>query len=403
MAPWEVDFDPLHDTEFIRNPLPALREAASASPIICHENLGRTYSVFSYDNVKEIFQNPDIFGSEVPREAKDKALGKLLDTLIAIDPPRHTRLRHLANRGFLPGVIKQFEAQAEEVVRERVDAILEMGEFDLVEDFSARITVGMITAILGLPLEDWPMIRKWTTDIANNSMSDLWLKEDEPRRYALTRRVTQELSDYFDEYLKERRRRPKQGDIVSALMEAEIEGDRLRDDEIEATAMLLLLAGNETTTNLITNFVRCMVWNEEQADRVRAAPELARDAIEETLRLRPSLRGTARRVRSETDFLGVKLLPGDSVFGWICMANRDPELFERPDEFDLARKPNRHMAFAAGPHVCLGAPLARMEGRIAAAELMARTKSIELLGEPDVAPNAVLDNILSQRARVRAL
>ncbi len=184
-------------------------------------------------------------------------------------------------------------------------------------------------------------------------------------------------------------------------MEAEIEGDRLSDGEIEATAMLLLLAGNETTTNLITNFVRCMVWNPEQAAMLRKQPELAREAIEETLRLRPSLRGTARRVRKEVEFLGAELVPGDAVFGWICMANRDPDLFDRPDEFDLMRKPNRHMAFAGGPHVCLGAPLARLEGRIVANELMNRTRSTELIGEPDVAPNAVLDNILSQRARVQ--
>ncbi len=108
-------------------------------------------------------------------------------------------MRHLANKGFLPGVIRQFEARAEQVVNERVQAILDMGEFDLVEDFSAQITVGMITAILGLPLSDWPMIRKWTTDIANNSMSDLWLREEEPERYALTTRVVGELSDYCED------------------------------------------------------------------------------------------------------------------------------------------------------------------------------------------------------------
>ena len=403
MAPVHFDFDPLHDSAFIGDPIPALKKAAATSPIVCHEYLSRTYSVFAYADVKSVFMRPEVFSSELPQEAKDRSLGKLLDNLITTDPPRHLRLRALANKGFLPGIIRQFRPRALEVVKERTQAVLEMGEFDLVEDFSAQITVGMITAILGLPLEDWPMIRKWTTDIANNTMTDMWLREDEPERYAITERVTNELSQYFDDYMKERRRRPKEGDIVSVLMEAEVEGERLSDEEVESTAMLLLLAGNETTTNLITNFVRCMVWYPDQADLVRAQPELGPQAIEETLRLRPSLRGTARRVKQAAELLGVELEPGDNVFCWICMANRDATVFEHPEQFDVTRKPNRHLAFATGPHSCLGAPLARMEGRIAAEELMCRTRSIELVGEPVIAPNALLDNILSQRVRVQAV
>lgn len=118
--------------------------------------------------------------------------------------------------------------------------------------------------------------------------------------------------------------------------------------------------------------------------------------------MRPSLRGTARRVKQAAELLGVELKPGDNVFCWICMANRDATVFERPEQFDVTRKPNRHLAFATGPHSCLGAPLARMEGRMAAEELMCRTRSIELVGEPVIAPNALLDNILSQRVRVQA-
>ena len=395
-----IDFNPIHDEAFIRNPLPRLKQAWAERPVVRHDNLCTTYSVFSYADVRRIFSEPEVFGSEIPAEARKQALGKALDNLIATDPPRHTRLRALANRGFLPGVIRRYQPRTEEVVRERMDYLLDQGEVDIVTDFSAQITISMISAILGLPGEDWPRIRKWTTDIINNTMVDLWLRAEDPERLALTRRVTDELAAYFSDYIRERRQRKIENDVISDLMNADIDGDRLSNEELESTAMLLLLAGNETTTNLITNFVRCMTWFPEQAQLLRQRPELAPAAVEETLRFCPSLRGTARRVRRDTEVHGMRLGPGDNIFGWITTANRDPAQFERPDEFDLTRQNNRHISFAAGPHVCLGAPLARLETRLAVEQLMQRTKTIELVGEARIGPNAILDNILSQRVRV---
>jgi len=395
-----TDFNPVHDAGFIKDPLPRLKQAWAESPIVRHENLSTTHSVFSYDDLRIVFSNPEVFGSEIPPLAKTRALGRLLDNLIAIDPPRHTRLRALANRGFLPAAIRRYVPRTESLVRERIDFLLEQREADIVSDFSAQITIGMISAILGLPAEDWPMIRRWTTDIVNNTMVDLWIREEDPERLAVTRRVTDELADYVARHIRERLRRPLAKDIISDLMNAEIDGDRLSQQDIESTAMLLLLAGNETTTNLITNFVRCMVWYPDQARLLRAKPDLVASAIEETLRYRPSLRGTARRVKQATSLHGVELGPDDNVFGWIVTANRDPARFDRPDEFDIARQPNRHLSFVVGPHVCLGAPLARMESRIAVEQLMLRTKEFELVGEPEIGANGILDNILSQRVRV---
>jgi len=246
------------------------------------------------------------------------------------------------------------------------------------------------------------MIRQWTTDISNNIMADVWLRERDPEREAVTRRVAVELSEYFHDYLAERRRQPKEGDLISLFMTTEVDGDRLSDKEVEATAMLLLLAANETTTNLIGNFVRTLARYPDQAAIMRAEPELAKPGLEETLRMTPSLRGTARRVRRTVEMYGHRLEPGDVAFVWIATANRDPAIFARPDEFDVHRKPNRHIAFAAGPHLCLGAPLARLEGRLAAELLLRRTKGIELLGDARVAPNAIADNVLEQRVRLVA-
>ena len=397
-----LDFNPLLDAEFINDPLPVLRSAWAETPIVRHDNLVTTYSVFGYDDVRSIFLDPDVFGSEMPQEQKDASLGALLDNLIAVDPPRHTRLRKIANTAFIPPVIAGFEAQARELVAELVDEILEKGEVDIVNDFSAQITVGMITSILGLPREDWPQIRQWTTDISNNIMADIWLKERDVEREAVTARVVAELADYFHDYIADRKRAPREGDLMSLFMTADVEGERLTDRELEGTAMLLLLAGNETTTNLITNFFRNMANHPDQADKLRNNRELVKPALEETLRYTPSLRGTARRVKRPVELLGEQLEPGNAVFAWIATANRDPNYFSDVDVFDIERKPNRHIAFAAGPHICLGAPLARLEGRTVADAFATRIADVELVGGAEVAPNAIMDNVLSQRLRLKA-
>ena len=397
-----LEINPLLNQEFIKNPLPGLMEAWSKGPIMRHDNLTRTYSFFSYEDVKSILVNHETFGSEMPQENKDAALGPLLDNLIATDPPRHTRLRILANKAFAPPVIRGFQDQAQVIVEALVDEILEKGEVDIINDFAAQVTIGMITTILGLPREDWKMIRQWTTDISNNIMADVWLKERDPVREEETKRVAIELSEYFQDYLAQRRKNPIEGDLISLFMTTEVDGDRLTDKEVEATAMLLLLAANETTTNLIGNFVRTLARHPDQAAIMRADPELAKPGLEETLRMTPSLRGTTRRVRKTVEMHGHTLEPGDAAFVWIATANRDPSVFENPNTFDVHRKPNRHIAFAAGPHLCLGAPLARLEGRLCAELLLRRTKDIELLGEARVAPNAIADNVLEQRVRLIA-
>jgi cytochrome P450 len=397
-----VDINPILNPEFIKDPLAHLKAAWAEGPIARHDGLVKTYSVFAYDDVKSILINHEIYGSEMPQEQKDASLGALLNNLIATDPPRHSRLRILANKAFMPPVIAGFKEQATALIEGLVEEVIQKEEVDIVNDLGAQITIGMITTILGLPREDWPMIRQWTTDVANNVMADVWLKERDPEREAQTTRVTSELSAYFHDYLAERRKKPKSGDLISLFMETEIDGDRLSDEEIEGTAMLLLLAANETTTNLIANFVRTLSWYPEQAAIMRADPALAKPALEETLRMTPSLRGTARRVKTSVELHGQTLEPGDAVFAWIATANRDPNVFDRPDEFDVHRKPNRHIAFAAGPHLCLGAPLARLEGRITAETILRRTRDIELLGDAKVAPNAIMDNILEQRVRIHA-
>ena len=186
-------------------------------------------------------------------------------------------------------------------------------------------------------------------------------------------------------------------------MTTELDGERFSDEEIESTAMLLLLAGNETTTHLITNFIRCMVRYPSQFELLKKDPNLIDAAIEETLRLEPSLRMTIRSVCKDAEFHGVTIPAGNSVALWFLAANRDPSVFEKPNNFDITTKRPRHLSFAGGPHFCLGAPLARMEARVAANTLLQRVNQIELLGDPQMSDNGNLNNILSLKARFHGL
>ena len=246
------------------------------------------------------------------------------------------------------------------------------------------------------------MIRKWTVDIADNVMAYNWTYDFEEDRAAVTSRVTGEMIQYFKDYIRERYKAPRDDDLVSVMITTEADGDRFTPAEVESMALLLLLAGNDTTTNLISNFVMNMARFPDQAKLVREDPSLIPQALEETLRFTPSLLGMERFVAKETEIHGTKLKPGDTVAVWIGAANRDPRAFDRPDAFDITRKPNRHISFAYGPHMCLGAPLARMEGRIAATEIMRRSSGLELIGDPKLPGNSIINGAASQKIRVIA-
>jgi cytochrome P450 family 109 len=399
-----AEINVLYNKDFMNDPFPFFREGLLNAPIVRNETtLTKPWNVFRYDDVQRVLKDYEYFSAEIPDEdgsEQDMALGEAVNNLITMDPPRHTKLRRLAQPGFLPGVLKQFVPQAEKLARERVDFALAQGEFDLVHDFSAQITIGMITAILGLPAEDWPMIRDWTVEIANNVMANNWVYEYEKDRADVTVKVVGELATYFEDYISSRKVNPKDGDLVSIMLSSEFEGYTFSEREVVSTAMLLLLAGNDTTTHMISNFVTLMAQHPEQADQVRNDLSLVPSAIEETLRFAPSLMCMERVVVKPEVLHGVELTPGDIIIPWMAAANRDPEKFERPDEFDIHRKPNRHIAFGFGPHTCLGAPLARLEGKIALEEIMKRSKSFELIGDPVRPKNAIVHGPSKQQIRI---
>lgn len=397
-----IDVNPYTNDAFRRDPFPFLAEARANSPAMRFEHtLSRAVHIFRYDDIMSSLKDWSTFSSQFARtdEPEKMTAGKAEDTFISLDPPRHTSLRRLAQQGFLPTLLDTFRPRAEELVKKRVDHALSVDEFCLVQDFAVPITTGMITTVLGLPEEDIPLIRGWTVDLFENYLAQHFLSEVEERRMATVERITSEMTEYFRDYMAERKRSPKEGDIVSKLMTAEINGERFTEDEVLATSMLLLLAGNDSTTILISNFVNNMANFPAQADLIRKDLSLIPQAIEESVRLLPSAQALDRIATEDINLHGVDIAEGDSVILWLTSANRDSDKFENPDEFDVMRRPNRHLGFGAGIHMCIGAPLARLEANTMVTELMTRVGEIELLEPPQPGNNTIMMGPASQRVR----
>ena len=321
---------------------------------------------------------------------------------ITMDPPEHTIMRKLAQPGFLPNVVNTFRGRAEEIVQGCIDQALEADEIDIVDDFAVPITVGMITTVLGLPIEDLPMIRQWTMAMADGFALPNFLTERDPERATRIVAAADEMGDYFEAFVSERERHPIEGDIVELLMESEADGVSYSREQLVSTLILLLTAGNDSTTNLISNYITTMAQFPDQADLVRNDLSLVNKSIEEQLRYCPSFLGFERSATADHELHGVEINKGDTIMVWIAAANRDPRAYDRPDEVDIMRPRNRHIGFGHGIHFCIGAPFARMESQIAARTLMDRVGSIELRGEPVLGGNAIMNGPAHQRAVLTA-
>lgn len=405
----DPQFNPMTSESFRENPWPILARVRSTTPVAhMAPGLVESWSVLRHDDAQRVLLDPETFSSDRSLIGGDEGmaesnLGFLFNNMISAGGDRHRRLRMIGNRVFMPKFIESFRPAVEAVVEERMAMALAGGIFDLVEDFAAPITVAMICAILGIPRDEMEQIRRWTAVLGDNSGALTWLPALDPELVEQGRRTGLEMTEYFQRYLAERRRTPCEGDLISAFMQVEVEGERLTDGEILSMAMLLLLAGNETTTNLITNFVRLLDAHPLAAADLRAHPDLTPPAVEEVLRMRNSIRNVDRFATRDTEIRGVKIPRGGLVVVWLASANRDPEVFADPDHFDPRRFETpgkaRHLAFGYGPHMCLGAPLARMETQAAARAILTRTRAVELIGPATLGRNANFDNVTCQKVR----
>jgi len=313
-------------------------------------------------------------------EAGHQEIPGLDDTrsMLVLDPPDHTRLRGLVSKAFTPRMVERMSAQAQAVVDTALDAAAGRGGLELVEDLAYPLPVTVIARMLGVPEEDWPRFRDWSRVLAASLDPVAMQDPDKAARYQAADLAIQE---YLTEIVA-RRRGASGDDLISALIAVEERGDVLSERELVVMLVLLLIAGHETTVNLIGNGVLGLLRNPDQLALLRSRPELLNSAIEELLRWDSPVQLTGRVV-GETCEIGDRTLQrGDFVMTLLGAANRDPAQFADPDRLDLTREPNQHFSFGRGIHFCMGAPLARLEGRLAIGSLVRRFPDLRLDGEP---------------------
>jgi cytochrome P450 len=296
--------------------------------------------------------------------------------VIGADPPDHTRLRGLIQKAFTPRALEAMRAPVQAIVDAQLDAVADSGGMDVVRDLANPLPVIVIAQMMGVPPADSGRFKHWSDDVMRFQSGGRASLDD--------MRISQHALFEFRDYLKDlfaRRRADPRDDLISALVQAEEQGDRLNEEELLATCVTLLVAGHETTTNLIANGMLALLRNPDQLALLRADPGLIGGAVEEMLRYDTSLQRNRRIVGEDLDLRGQHLRKGQFVMQVIGAANRDPAVFADPDRFDITRHPNPHIGFGRGIHFCLGAPLARIEAPLAVLALLRRFPGMRLASD----------------------
>jgi cytochrome P450 PksS len=294
--------------------------------------------------------------------------------MLDLDPPDHTRLRTLVHKAFTPSLVSRMRDRIQDLADELLTQVIDKGECDLIRDYALPLPMTIITEILGVPTQDRNKFHKWSKAVVSLTSPSPTVRVI-PSVWMFLRYLRR----FFDN-----RRRDPQNDLTTALITAEEAGDKLSRDELLAMVFLLLIAGHETTVNLIGNGMLALLENPEAMDRLRENPVMIKTAVEELLRYTsPVLMSTERYAREDVTIHGVTIPRGEITLGVLGSANRDETVFHNPDELDITREPNRHLSFGQGIHFCLGAPLARLEAEIAINTLLGRTSALRLRVAPE--------------------
>jgi cytochrome P450 len=358
--------------EMRQDPYRLYAELRRAGSSVVHMDDAGLSMVLDYDGVKRGLTDPETFGSNLT-----PARGNVLEWLPFLDPPRHTQIRAIVNRAFAPRSIAVLEARIRALSGSLADQLVAAGpgEVDLVAAFSQPLPMLVIAELLGLPHDDWRQLAAWSETVVK--LSDVVLRGGAASAEEAFAAVHAEIGAYLDAHVAERRRRPAD-DLLTRLVQAEVEEPGLTGVELLHFFDLLLVAGTETTMNLISNAMICFTEHPAELARLRADPALLPTAIEEVLRYRSSVQA-AFRVTSRPVELGGRELPaGRFVLFMLGAANRDGAQFADPDRFDVGRAHNPHLAFGHGIHFCVGAPLTRLEVQIALPDLLSRMPAFEL-------------------------
>jgi len=381
--------DVINTPSFAADPFPVYRELQDTDPVQWSDTW-QCWVVTRYDDVRTCLQDAKRF-SNVGRitglfhrlfDAHQLTeLAPLIDHyshgLINIDPPGHTRIRRLLHEVFRPSTIGRLRGHVQSFVDGVLAQTLPTGKLTVVRDLAHPLPVHVIAQLFGVPVADVPLFTAWSAGIV------AFMQTPSPSLEICLRsqQALLDLRAYLHRGIVERQGSPRD-DVLSLMVHARSEGDALTEDEILGTAVTILLGGHETTTRLLTTTLWELCRHPEQQEKLRGNPDLMPTAVEEFLRFAGPFHRDQRVVAVDTEVGGKSVRQGDTLLLMLAAANRDPRQFPASDHFDLGRTPNRHVAFGFGPHICLGAPLARLEMNLAVGSILAATKTIQSVGHP---------------------
>jgi cytochrome P450 len=375
----------LSSPEFKANPFPFYARLRAEAPVFRVQlpDKQRPWLVTRYDDCVSVLKDPrfgrDRMGAMTPEQRKKLPLiarlyEPLSRSMIGRDPPDHTRLRALVHQAFTPRFIEQLRGRIQEVADQLLDGIQRKGSVDLLTAYALPLPLTVIAEMLGVPPKDRRKFQRWAEGLTA-SASFFGALRLIPTLAMLTR--------YTRKFIEERRASP-QNDLISAMVQAEESGQKMDADELLGTVFLLLVAGYKTTVNLIASGAHVLLQNPEQLERLKANPALIAPAVEELLRYTTPVDMTSERIaREDLEVAGTRISRGESVLAVLISANRDEQHFANPDALDLAREPNKHLAFGSSIHFCLGAHLARLEGQIALQTLFQRLPHLRHAKPPE--------------------
>ncbi len=371
-----------------------------------NEDLKGYWNLVRYEDVLYVSRHPEIFSSErgitsfEPRREEDFSAassgnGKML---ITMDPPRHVKLRRLVNKGFTPRAVNAMEPHIREITNQLLDDIAKRGKCDFVVEVSSLLPLAVISGMMGLEKSDWPLMFKLTNKVLGQG--DPEYQEDVPEDQRGTSEAaritgnmgTMQMFGYFAQLLQERRANRKE-DLISLIIDSEVDGEHLSDEDILWFCFLLILAGNETTRNGISGGLLALCEHPEEKAKLIANPALMDSAVEEMLRWVSPVTHMARIAMQDAEINGQPIAQGERVVMWYPAINRDEAIFPDGDVFNIQRSPNEHLAFGIGEHFCLGAGFARLELKVMFEELFRRFPDIEMDGPAERLRSAFIGGI----------
>jgi pimeloyl-[acyl-carrier protein] synthase len=369
----------LLDPEILADPYPLYHRLRNEDPVHWDPFL-HAWVVTRYEDVLTVLMKFSADRTPTPEKLREMGLSEMgpiakvmVQQMLFMDPPTHTRIRGLAAHAFTPARVEVLRGQIEKIVNDLIDEVARKDGMDVIAELAEPLPAIVTAGMLGVPISDWRQLKTWSADFAEM----LGNFQHNPERVQHMLRTVENLAGYFRDAIRQQQEHPREG-LIHSLLTAEVDGDKLTHEEVIANTIVTMVGGQETTTNLIGNGLLSLMRNPSQMELLRSDSSLIPSAVEELLRYESPSQHTARLAPEDTVMGGKKIAKRQAVVAVMAAGNRDPQRFPEPDRLDITRKDNRHLAFGWAAHFCFGAPLARLEGQIAFETMLRRLPNLFL-------------------------